>query len=134
MPVVISMKTATQSTSESTLFCSIFLRRWRTSCFSKTRPWSKVKGEFVDENGAEPEDADGEDVVRALPLTFIGYYDRKEDDFVGTTYFAHPVKELGEEDEHYGKPFAGLLGFPREWKNPVRIYLFADTTNRTPRT
>ncbi|MFC6687806.1 ATP-dependent nuclease [Jhaorihella thermophila] len=84
--------------------------------FSKTRPWSKVKGEFVDENGAEPEDADGEDVVRALPLTFIGYYDRKEDDFVGTTYFAHPVKELGEEDEHYGKPFAGLLGFPREWK------------------
>lgn len=84
--------------------------------FSKTRPWSASKGGFVDEDGAKPEDADGEDVVRALPLTFIGYYDRKEDDFVGTTYFAHPVEELGEDDEHYGKPFAGLSFFPREWK------------------
>lgn len=84
--------------------------------FSKTRPWSDAKGGFVDEYGAEPEDADGEDVVRALPLTFIGYYERKEDDFVGTTYFAHPVEELGEDEEHYGKPFAGLSFFPREWK------------------
>lgn len=54
--------------------------------------------------------------MRAPPLTFIGYYDRKEDDFVGTTYFAHPVEELGEDDEHDGKPFAGLSLFPREWK------------------
>lgn len=84
--------------------------------FSKTRPWSDVKGGFVDVDGVVPEDADGEDVVRALPLTFIGYYDRKEDDFVGTTYFAHPAEELGQDDEHYGKPFAGLSFFPREWK------------------
>jgi len=84
--------------------------------FSKTRPWSDSIRGFVDEDGAAPEDADGEDVVRALPLTFIGYYDRKEDDFVGTTYFAHPVEELGEDEEHYGKPFAGLSFFPREWK------------------
>ena len=84
--------------------------------FSKTRPWDDSKGGFVDEDGAKPEDADSEDVVRALPLTFIGHYDRKEDDFVGTTYFAHPVEELGEDDEHYGKPFAGLSFFPREWK------------------
>jgi putative ATP-dependent endonuclease of the OLD family len=84
--------------------------------FSKTRPWSDAKSAFVDEDGAAPEDADDEDIVRALPLTFIGYYDRKEDDFVGATYFAHPVEELGEDDEHYGKPFAGLHFFPREWK------------------
>ncbi|MEL6596548.1 MAG: AAA family ATPase [Pseudomonadota bacterium] len=84
--------------------------------FSKTRPWSDIKGGFVDDDGAEPGDADGEDVVRALPLTFIGNYDRKEDDFVGTTYFAHPVEELGEDEEHYGKPIAGLSFFPREWK------------------
>ena len=84
--------------------------------FSKTRPWSDTKGGYVDEDGAEPEDADGEDVVRALPLKFIGYYDRKEDDFVGATYFAHPVQELGDDDDHYGKPFAGLSFFPREWK------------------
>ena len=84
--------------------------------FSKTRPWDEVKGSFVDEDGAESGDADGADVVRALPLTFIGYYDRKEDDFVGATYFAHPIEELGEDDEPYGKPFAGLSFFPRDWK------------------
>lgn len=84
--------------------------------FSKTRPWSDDKGGFVDENGAAPTDADGEDVVRALPLTFIGYYDRREDDFVGATYFAHPRSEVGEDDDHYGKPFAGLSFFSREWK------------------
>lgn len=84
--------------------------------FSKTRPWSDKKGKFVDEDGAVPEDADGDDVIRALPLTFVGYYDRKEDDFVGGTYFSHPVEELGEDDEHFGRPFAGLSFFPREWK------------------
>lgn len=84
--------------------------------FSKTRPWSDAQGGFVDEDGAEPASADGADVVRALPLTFIGFYDRTEDDFVGATYFAHPVEELGEDHEHYGKPFAGLSFFPREWK------------------
>lgn len=84
--------------------------------FSKTRPWSDAKGGFVDEDGAEPEDADADDVVRALPLTFIGYYDRMEDDFVGATYFAHPIEELGEDDENFGEPFAGLIFFPREWK------------------
>mgnify|MGYP000276763959 CR=1 FL=1 len=84
--------------------------------FSKTRPWSDAKGGFVDENGAEPEDADVCDIVRALPLTFIGYYDRKDDDFIGTTYFAHPVEEVSEDDENYEKPFAGLSLFPRDWK------------------
>lgn len=99
--------------------------------FSKTRPWSDAKSGFVDEDGAAPEDADGEDIVRALPLTFIGYYDRKEDDFVGATYFAHPVEELGEDDEHYGKPFAGLHFFPREWKIQCGfIYLRTQRTGR----
>ncbi|WP_068319128.1 ATP-dependent nuclease [Polycladidibacter hongkongensis] len=99
--------------------------------FSKTRPWSDMKGGFVDEEGAIPEASDGEDVVRALPLTFIGYYDRKEDDFVGTTYFAHPVEELGEDDEHYGKPFAGLSFFPRNWKTQCGfIYLRTLRTGR----
>lgn len=99
--------------------------------FSKTRPWSATKSGFVDENGAAPEDADGEDVVRALPLTFIGHYDRKEDDFVGTTYFAHPVEQIDEDDENYGKPFAGLSFFPREWKTQCGfIYLRTLRTGR----
>lgn len=87
-----------------------------TKLFSKTRPWSDAKGGFVDEEGAEPKDADEHDVVRALPLTFIGYYDRKEDDFVGATYFAHPVSEVGEDEDQYGKPYAGLTVFPRDLK------------------
>ncbi len=99
--------------------------------FSKTRPWDEAKGEFVDVDGAEPGDADGTDVVRALPLTFIGYYERKEDDFVGATYFAHPVEELGEDEEHYGKPFAGLSFFPRDWKTQCGfIYLRTLRTGR----
>ncbi|WP_417814422.1 ATP-dependent nuclease [Thalassospira alkalitolerans] len=84
--------------------------------FSKTRPWSDAKGGFVDDENAEPEDADVEDICRALPLTFIAYYDRKEDDFVGTTYFAHPIEDVGEDDDNYGEPYAGLKYFPREWK------------------
>ena len=92
--------------------------------FSKTRPWDEAKGGFVDVDGAEPGDADGTDIVRALPLTFIGYYERKEDDFVGATYFAHPVEEIGEDEEHFGKPFAGLSFFPRDWKTQCGfIYL-----------
>ena len=99
--------------------------------FSKTRPWDEAKGGFVDVDGAEPGDADGTDVVRALPLTFIGYYERKEDDFVGATYFAHPVEELGEDEEHYGKPFAGLSFFPRDWKTECGfIYLRTLRTGR----
>ena len=99
--------------------------------FSKTRPWSDEKGGFVDKDGAEPEDADGDDVVRALPLTFIGYYDREEDDFVGTTYFAHPVEEINEDDENYGKPFAGLKSFPRDLKMKCGfIYLRTLRTGR----
>ncbi|MCO6187485.1 ATP-dependent endonuclease [Rhizobium sp. L1K21] len=84
--------------------------------FSKTRPWSDKKGGFVDVEGAKPEDADAEDVCRALPLSFIGYYNRQEDDFAGGTYFSHPIQEIGEDDEQFGKPFAGLSYFPREWK------------------
>ena len=99
--------------------------------FSKTRPWDEAKGGFVDVDGAEPGDADGTDIVRALPLTFIGYYERKEDDFVGATYFAHPVEELGEDEEHYGKPFAGLSFFPRDWKTECGfIYLRTLRTGR----
>lgn len=99
--------------------------------FSKTRPWDEAKGGFVDVDGAEPGDADGTDVVRALPLTFIGYYERKEDDFVGATYFAHPVEELGEDEDHYGKPFAGLSFFPRDWKTECGfIYLRTLRTGR----
>lgn len=84
--------------------------------FSKTRPWSDTKGGFLDVDGAVPEDTDVDDVCRALPLKFVGYYDRQEDDFVGATYFSHPVEEVAEDDENFGKPQTGLTFFSREWK------------------
>lgn len=99
--------------------------------FSKTRPWSDAKDGFVDEDGASPEDSDAPDVCRALPLTFIGYYDRNEDDFVGGTYFAHPVGDVGEDHKQFGKPYAGLSFFPREWKTKCGfIYLRTLRTGR----
>lgn len=84
--------------------------------FPKTRPWSDTKGGFLDVVGAVPEDTEVEDVCRALPLKFVGYYDRSEDDFVGATYFSHPIEDVLEGDENYGKPDSGLAYFSREWK------------------
>ena len=84
--------------------------------FPKTRPWSDASGGFIDEEGAAPADADGADVRRALPVTFLGWYDRSSDDFTGQTYFSHPVEEVSEDDENFGKPGAGLARFGREWK------------------
>jgi putative ATP-dependent endonuclease of the OLD family len=84
--------------------------------FSKTRPWSDQRGGFVDTEGAIPADLDGADVCRALPIVFIGWYDREYDDFFGQTFFTHPEDVLAEDDDNYGKPGAGLAVFERKWK------------------
>lgn len=83
---------------------------------SKTRPWSDQRGGFVDVEGAAPADLDAADVCRALPVVFIGWYDRPNDDFFGQTFFAHPEQVLNEDDDHYGEPGAGLAVFERKWK------------------
>jgi len=84
--------------------------------FGRTRPWSDQHGGFVDVEGANPADLDGADVCRALPVVFLGWYDRENDDFEGKTYFAHPAEPLAEDDERYGQPGAGLQEFGRTWK------------------
>jgi len=99
--------------------------------FPRTRPWSESKDGFVDEAGAKPEDTDDGDVCRALPVKFIGWYDRAEDDFVGDTFFSHPVEEVDEDHEDFGKPSAGLSKFSREWKRQCGfIYLRTLRTGR----
>jgi putative ATP-dependent endonuclease of OLD family len=63
------------------------------------RRWDDKVGTFIDEgdNGLDQADAPG--VVWALPLLFVGRYDRDEDDFVGNTFFDHPTKEVDALDE-----------------------------------
>lgn len=84
--------------------------------FGRTRPWSDHREGFLDVEGANPADLDGTDVCRALPVIFLGWYDRQNDDFVGNTYFAHPAETIAEDDERYGQPGAGLHDFGRNWK------------------
>ncbi len=55
-------------------------------------------------------------MCRALPVVFIGCYDRENDDFEGKTYFAHPAEPVPEEDERHDQPGAGLQDFGRNWK------------------
>jgi putative ATP-dependent endonuclease of OLD family len=84
--------------------------------FGRTRPWSDQRDGFIDVGGATPANLDGPDVCRALPVIFIGWYDRQNDDFVGETYFSHPAEVISEDDERHGQPGAGLQSFGRNWK------------------
>jgi putative ATP-dependent endonuclease of OLD family len=87
----------------------------RRKLFHKTRPWSEEKQGFVDVDSAIPSDMDAPGVVRALPITFFGWYDRKTDDFEGKTFFSHPAKESSDDPDD-PTPGNGLESFGREWK------------------
>lgn len=63
------------------------------------RRWDDVSGAFVDEERGGARLADGDKVVWALPLVFFGRYDREEDDFIGDTFFNHPIPVGDELDE-----------------------------------
>lgn len=63
------------------------------------RRWNDQAGHFLDEQEGGLDQADGPAAVWALPLVFIGRYDREEDDFVGNTFFDHPTKEIDALDE-----------------------------------
>jgi putative ATP-dependent endonuclease of OLD family len=54
------------------------------------RRWRDKPGEFVDEGSAGLDAADDAGTSWALPLIFVGRYDKEEDDFVGNTFFDHP--------------------------------------------
>lgn len=102
----------------------------RRKLFHKTRPWSEEKQGFVDVDGSTPSDTDAPSVVRALPIIFLGWYDRKTDDFEGKTFFAHPSKESPNEPND-PTPGNELESFGREWKQACGfIYLRTLRTGR----
>lgn len=71
------------------------LRRFR----QHLRRWDDEELSFIDEEPDGLQSADGDGIVWALPVVFFGRYDREEDDFIGDTFFDHPLPELNELDE-----------------------------------
>lgn len=66
------------------------------------RRWNDQTEAFIDGEDGGIDQADCPAATWALPLVFVGRYDREEDDFIGNTYFDHPVQEpdaLAEETE-----------------------------------
>ena len=80
------------------------------------RPWDEAANEFADETGGPVTSKP----VWSLPIIFIGRYDRDEDDFVGNTFFEHPVQAPETSEEAQNEPFtllgAGRTTFGREHK------------------
>lgn len=80
------------------------------------RPWDEAANEFADEAGSTVTSKP----VWSLPITFIGRYDRGEDDFEGNSFFEHPVQMPATPEEAQGEPFtllgAGRTTFGREHK------------------
>jgi putative ATP-dependent endonuclease of the OLD family len=80
------------------------------------RRWSEKTGAFVDEAGPGLDGADGQGTAWALPLVFIGRYDRDEDDFVGNTFFDHPPGASQEDQEGEIAIGEGRTNFTRAHK------------------
>ena len=86
------------------------------------RRWNDDARAFVDDGVDGLTAADGDGIVWALPLLFVGRYDREEDDFVGNTFFDHPAAEvdaldneteikLGQGRTPFTRPHKRLCGF-----------------------
>lgn len=73
------------------------------------RRWNDLTGTFVDEDGGGIAAADVEYTCWALPVEFLARYDKVEDDFVGNTFFCHPLVE-GNADEEEGASLEPELG------------------------
>lgn len=67
--------------------------------FQHLRRWDDEELSFIDEEPDSVQSADDDGTVWALPVIFVGRYDREEDDFIGETFFDHPLPELDELDE-----------------------------------
>lgn len=63
------------------------------------RRWDDEELSFIDEEPGSYQSADDDGTIWALPIIFLGRYDRDEDDFIGDTFFDHPLPELDELDE-----------------------------------
>lgn len=66
------------------------------------RRWDKGQLKFVDEEADGISHVDGPNVDWALAVVFIGRYDPEEDDFIGDTFFDHPMDDpdsLNDEEK-----------------------------------
>ncbi|MBW3068063.1 AAA family ATPase [Actinomyces sp. 594] len=81
------------------------------------RRWDESSLSFVDDKPEGLSNADNDGTVWALPVVFMGRYDREEDDFVGGTFFEHPLPDMDHLDEDQrGLLGAGLVPFTRAHK------------------
>lgn len=88
------------------------------------RLWDDAASEFIDENPGGA-DRSGEDTVDwALPVCFIGRYDREEDDFVGETFFCHPEPIFDEADEETRAALGGGLSVFRRAHKRLAGYVY----------
>jgi len=82
------------------------------------RRWDNKKSDFADEAPDGPGVGDGANTTWCLPVVFLGQYHKPDDDFIGNTFFDHPV-ELPDEDEEQEAEFklgAGRSPFWRDYK------------------
>jgi len=85
--------------------------------FTHLRRWDDAAREFVDEGPGGLGRSDDSSVLWALSAVFLGRYDRDEDDFVGETFFDHPVPPTdGLDDEERGRLGSGRDPFGRTHK------------------
>lgn len=79
------------------------------------RRWDTTKGEFADLEGG-PAAGDGAGTEWCLPVVFLGQYDGADDDFVGNTFFDHPVEPKEDDEEAEFVLGEGRRFFSRENK------------------
>jgi len=85
--------------------------------FKHLRRWNEIAASYVEETSSDPKEGDSDGTCWALPVKFIGRYDPGEDDFIGNTFFSHPVKDISEEEKEEGDQLGlGLTFFGRENK------------------
>jgi putative ATP-dependent endonuclease of the OLD family len=81
------------------------------------RRWDDRACAFVDKAANGLAAADGADVKWVLPIVFVGRYSREDDDFIGNTFFDHPVGEFDAEDAEPNELLGqGRRRFTREHK------------------
>jgi len=80
------------------------------------RRWDDVTRDFADQGAGGPADGDGAQKRWALPIVFIGRYDKAEDDFVGNTFFDHPIEPLDDDEAAELALGAGRRLFGRDHK------------------
>jgi putative ATP-dependent endonuclease of the OLD family len=80
------------------------------------RRWDVAKNDFADQGPDGPAAGDGPETTWALPLVFLGRYDKDEDDFVGNTFFDHPIEPLDDDETLELALGAGRRMFGRDHK------------------